>query len=127
MLWVPLHLAAAYACTYPFDRRDPDTIEATDTVGSETAFLTAIDDSAPDNIGISEFKARRTQCEYAAANGLLPALHVPLPRRVSRNSLLALKPSATFAAPTKYGTTTPKQWRTRSVHRRRPRRRRLRH
>jgi hypothetical protein len=68
MLWVPLHLAAAYACTYPFGKRDPDTIDNADTVGADTAFMTAIVNSAPGTITPDEFNARLTQCDYAAAN-----------------------------------------------------------
>ena len=69
MLWVSLRLAAAYACMYPFGKREPAT---EDLVGANTAFLTAVEDSNPGDVGLDKFKARRQQCEYAAAANFAP-------------------------------------------------------
>lgn len=62
MLWVPLRLAAAYACAYPFGRNIPaDT--AANRFPKDTAFLVAVDAVEANNVA-----SRRAQCTYAAAN-----------------------------------------------------------
>lgn len=62
MLWVPLRLAAAYACAYPFDRNVPAD-PAADGLPDATAFLVAVD-----TVGADDVASRRAQCTYAAAN-----------------------------------------------------------
>ena len=58
MLWVPLQLAAAYACAYPFGRKD-----AAGDLPAATAFLVAVD-----NVAANEVETRRPECTYAAGN-----------------------------------------------------------
>lgn len=58
MLWVPLQLATAYACAYPFGRKD-----LTGDLPEDTAFLVAVD-----TVAANEIETRRAACTYAAAN-----------------------------------------------------------
>jgi hypothetical protein len=58
MLWVPLQLAAAYACAYPFGRKDP-----AGNLPAATAFLVAVD-----TVEATEIETRRAECTYAAGN-----------------------------------------------------------